>query len=126
MKVFIVDDSWLIRRRLAALLSDVPNVEIVGDAGGAEEAMAAIRTVKPDVVTLDIRMPGGSGLDIIGPIKEALSKVVIIMLTNYPYPQYRQECLDKGADFFLDKSTEFGKIPEILELCEGTWFAGRQ
>lgn len=126
MRVFIVDDSRIIRQRLASLLSDLPNVEIVGDAGGAEDAVAAIRTVKPDVVTLDIRMPGGSGLDIIRPIKNALRKVVIIILTNYPYPQYRQECLDKGADFFLDKSTEFGKIPEILELCEGAWFAGRQ
>ena len=115
MKVFIVDDSKIIRQRLASLLSDVPSVEIVGEAGGSEEAMAMIRTHNPDVVTLDIRMPDGSGLDIIGPIKSALGKVIIIMLTNYPYPQYRQECLDKGADYFLDKATEFQEIPKILE-----------
>jgi len=115
MKIFIVDDSKVIRKSLVCLLSEVRNTEIVGQADRAEEALASIRSLKPDVVTLDIRMPGGSGMDIIKPIKEALSKVIVIILTNYPYPQYKEECLVRGADYFLDKSTEFEKIPKILE-----------
>jgi len=115
MRLFIVDDSEMVRRKLRALLSESPDVEIIGEAGLAEEAFSSLRCLKPDIVTLDIRMPGKSGIELIRPIKEMLSGVAIVMLTNFPYPRYRRECLAEGADYFLDKSTEFQKIPEILE-----------
>ena len=114
IKVFIADDSSIIRERLNALLSDLPRVEVIGEAGDAEEALEGIQELNPDVVILDIRMPVGNGISVLEKIKRTESSSVIIMLTNYPYPQYRKKCADLGADYFFDKSTEFEKVIELF------------
>jgi DNA-binding NarL/FixJ family response regulator len=59
-------------------------------------------------------MPGGSGLDILRTIRPERPGLSVLICTNYPYPQYRDECLAAGANYFLDKSAEFEKIPAIL------------
>ena len=114
MKVFIADDSKLVRERLIRILSDMEGIEIAGEAGDAEEAIQSIQRVKPDVAILDIRMPGGNGIKVLETIKGKRMDVKVIMLTNYPYPQYRKKCMEAGADFFFDKSKEFRKIREVL------------
>ncbi len=106
-KVFIVDDSPVVRERLATLLSDLPSVEIVGQAEIAFEAISATRRLKPDVMLLDISMPGGSGIHVLEMVKKERPAPLVIMLTNFAHEQYRQKCLQLGADFFFDKSTEF-------------------
>lgn len=115
LRTLIVDDSAIIRNRLTTLLSDLPNVEIVGQAANTPQAMQSIRALTPDVVILDIRLPGGSGLEALRDIKRELPATVVIILTNYPYPQYRTKCLADGADFFFDKSTEFQKIAGAID-----------
>jgi DNA-binding NarL/FixJ family response regulator len=115
IKIFIVDDSLIVRERLSTMLSELANIEIVGQAENVAEAVSAIPKLQPDVVILDIRMPDGSGIDVLRTIKQDKSAVVIIILTNYPFPGYRQKCLQAGADFFLDKSTEFDQIPQLFE-----------
>ncbi len=112
IKVFITDDSLIVREHLVALLDELAGVEIVGQAGSVAEAISGIRNLQPDVVILDIRLPDGSGIDVLQNVK--LVQPVII-LTNYPYPGYRQRCLSAGADFFLDKSTEFDQLPQLFE-----------
>ena len=115
MKVFIVDDSALVRERLIALISEYPEIEITGQAENAQEAINSIRKLKPDVVILDIRMPGGNGIEVLRNIKKYNSAPTVIILTNYPYPQYRKKCMEAGADYFFDKSTEFHKIIEVIK-----------
>jgi DNA-binding NarL/FixJ family response regulator len=115
VRVFIVDDSAIIRERLEMILSELKGIEIIGQAKGSAEAEEAIPKLKPDVVILDIRMHGGNGIEVLKNIKKDKNSPLVIMLTNYPYPQYRKKCKDAGADFFLDKSTEFDKIPEVLK-----------
>ena len=115
MKVFIVDDSKIVRDRLVILLSDLKKIEVIGQAKSTRQAIVAIRKLKPDVVILDIRMRDGNGIEVLANIKKDKSSPVIIMLTNYPYPQYRKKCLDAGADFFFDKSTEFERV---IEVCQ--------
>ena len=114
MRVFVVDDSPLVRERLVALLSEVEGVEVVGTADNAGEGIDSIRKLKPDVAVLDIRMPSGSGIVILEAVKREEGCPCIIMLTNYPYPQYRKKCMDAGADYFFDKSSEFHKVTEVL------------
>jgi DNA-binding NarL/FixJ family response regulator len=114
MKVFIADDSQVIVERLADLLSDVPGVELVGQAGDVPEALHCIQQLNPDTVILDLQMPGGSGLDILRAIRPERTSLCVLVCTNFAYPQYREECLAAGANYFLDKSTEFEKIPAIL------------
>jgi DNA-binding NarL/FixJ family response regulator len=118
LKVFIADDSLIVREHLVTMLDEVAGVEIVGQAKNVAEAIGAIRRLRPDVVILDIRMPGGSGIDVLQTIKQDRAAPMVIILTNYPYPGYRQKCLEAGADFFLDKSTEFDQIPKLLERLQ--------
>ena len=114
MKVFIADDSEIVRERLKDMLSELTEIEIIGQAQDGIEATSSIRKLKPDVVILDIRMPNGSGIQVLQNIKKDKQAPIVIILTNYPYPQYRKRCMEVGADFFFDKSTEFEKIPEVL------------
>ena len=118
IKVFIVDDSLIVREHLVTMLEELAGIEIVGQAENVAEAISGIRILQPDVVILDIRMPGGNGIDVLQTIKQDEAAPMVIILTNYPYPGYRQKCLQAGADFFLDKSTEFDQIPELFERFE--------
>jgi DNA-binding NarL/FixJ family response regulator len=115
-----VDDSPVVRDRLALLLSELPNVEVVGQADIAFEAIDSIRKLRPSVVVLDISMPGGSGLHVLETIKQDRPEVMAILLTNFAHDQYRQKCLQLGADYFFDKSTEFERVIEVLRQLPPT------
>ncbi len=117
IKVFIADDSLIVREHLVTMFDELAGVEVVGQAENVAEAINAIRLLQPDAVILDILMPGGSGIKVLENIKQAGEGPMVIVLTNYPYPVFRQKCLQAGADFFLDKSTEFDQIPKLFE-----WF----
>ncbi len=114
MKVYVVDDSPIIRERLVSLLSEVDGIDVAGAAASAEEGIAGITALVPDVVILDIRMPEGSGLSVLKEIKGREKPPTIIMLTNYPYPQYRRKCMEAGADYFFDKSFDLDKMTDVL------------
>jgi DNA-binding NarL/FixJ family response regulator len=116
MRIFIADDSPLMLERLAWMVSELPGaVRLIGQASDAREASEAIRRLRPDVVILDIRMSGGSGIDVLRQIKRERPAPVVLMLTNCSYRPYRDRCMAIGADFFLDKSTEFEKVPKVLQ-----------
>jgi len=118
IEIFIADDSLIVREHLVTMLDEVAGVEIVGQAENVAKAISGIRNLRPDVVILDIRMPDGSGIDVLQNIKQDGAAPMVIILTNYPYPGYRQKCLATGADFFLDKSSEFDQIPKLLERLQ--------
>ena len=115
MKVLIVDDSELVRERLKDMISETTEVESVSQAKDLLEAIISFHKLNPEVVILDIRIPGGSGIDMLQKLKKSKQAPVVIILTSYPYPQYRRRCIETGADFFFDKSTEFDKVPEVLK-----------
>jgi DNA-binding NarL/FixJ family response regulator len=119
LKVLIADDSNLVRERLAALVSEVEDAELVSQVGNAREAIEAIQRLKPDVAILDIRMPGDSGLQVLEVIKADKAAPVVIVLTAFPYPQYRRKCLEAGAEYFFDKSSEFDRVAKVLEELQG-------
>ena len=114
MTVLIADDSDALVERLGAALAKVRGIEIVGHAGTVAGTSRAVRDLNPDVLILDIRMPGGSGIDVLEGMKRDRVAPVVIVLTNYGYPQYRKKCLQSGAQYFLDKSSEFDQVSEVL------------
>ena len=114
-RVYIVDDSVNLRKRLYELLSDIDNVQVVGQAGNADEALNDIRVLKPDTVLLDIRLPGKNGIQLLGEIKELQPEIMVIIMTNYDYPQYHQQSILAGADHFFNKTREFEDIIEVLK-----------
>ena len=113
-RVLIVDDSKQVRERLISLLSEYPTIRIVGQAGNGNEALDALDDQKPDTVVLDIRLPGRSGIQLLGDIRAAHPEITVIMLTNYDFEQYRKQCLQMGADYFFNKTLEFEKIVNVL------------
>ena len=112
--VFIVDDSAVVRDRLAQMISSLPGVAIAGQADIAFEAIDGLRRLRPACAVLDISMPGGSGMHVLETIKREQPALQVIMLTNFAQDQYRQKCLQLGADHFFDKTTEFEKVLEVL------------
>ena len=120
MKVFIADDSSEIRKRIIAMLSVLAErIEMIGEAENVQDAIHRIHEFEPDVVILDIRMPGGSGIDVLKKIRKRHDVPVIIILTSYPHSQYRNKCMEAGADFFFDKSRDFEEIVKVVSGISG-------
>jgi len=115
MRIVIADDSNVVRQRLIRLLGDVSGVEVVGQADDVPAARILVETLKPDVAILDVRMPTGSGADLVLELKRMDPVPKVIILTNYAFPENRKKCMDGGADFFFDKSTEFQKVAAVLK-----------
>jgi len=116
MRIFVADDSAILRERMIRLLSELSGVEVVGQAQDAVAAFDAICEAKPDIVTLDIELIGGSGIDVLRQIKNKDCSTVVIMLTNNSTPPYRRKCMEAGADYFFDKSTDFEKLKAVLQV----------
>jgi DNA-binding NarL/FixJ family response regulator len=115
MRVFIADDSEILRVRLVKMLSEIEGVEIVGQAQESLEAIEFIQEFNPQIVILDIRIPPTNGIEVLEAIKKDDESPKVIMFTNYPYPQYREKCMGLGADYFFDKSTEFEKLVDTVK-----------
>jgi len=116
-KVFIVEDSPSVRRRLIELLSELEGIAIVGEAESPDEAVAGILRTHPHCVVLDFRLAGGTAVDVLRAVQPSLPEVGFIVLTNHPSAQYRRACIEAGALAFLDKSTELGKLKQRVAEC---------
>lgn len=114
MNVFVVEDSSLLRERLIRTLTSIKGVQVTGYADTAEEATQLIQKLAPDAVILDIRLRQGTGFQVLQAVKARGQPPVIIVLTNFAYPQYRKKYLDAGADYFFDKSNEFDQVVIVL------------
>jgi DNA-binding NarL/FixJ family response regulator len=112
--VFLVEDSAPIRMRLAEMLGELEGVAIVGEADTPASAIEGILRTRPHSVVLDIQLIGGSGIDVLREVRPLEPGIVFIVLTNHPDPQYRKICMGAGASYFLDKTTEFEKVREVI------------
>jgi DNA-binding NarL/FixJ family response regulator len=113
MKILIVDNFPQIRGSLRNLLSTLNNVEIIGEAQDVPGAINLVKKLQPDIVILDINIPGGSGFDVLKELKKKAA--LAIVLTSYSSPPFRQKAQKEGAEFFFDKSTEFEKVVEVIK-----------
>jgi DNA-binding NarL/FixJ family response regulator len=116
VKVFIVEDSPAVLERLQDMVRDIEDVELVGNAATYATAVAGIIAARPDVSILDIKLADdtGSGIDVLGRVRQDLPLMKAVMLSNYVTPQHEKASADAGADYFLDKSADTDRIPEIL------------
>lgn len=115
MRVLIADDTAAIRESLSALVKRLEDVEIIGLAENGAQALEMIRSLKPDVATLDIRMPGANGIKVLETIQKEQLGVVVTVLTGLDEAEYRNKCLSLGAKHFFHKATEFEKVIEVLK-----------
>ncbi len=120
VKLLIADDSDVLRNSLSQMISEIKGIEIVGEAADVRIALERVDRLKPEVVILDIRMPGMDGIAALESLKKKANPPIVIIFTNYPYLQYRKRCLDAGADYFFYKATEFGMLIELLKKLART------
>ena len=114
LKVYIADDSVVVRGKLKEALEEQGSIEVVGESGDAEQAIQEIRRLDPQVSIMDIRMPGGGGLPVLKDLKARTPGRIAIILTSFPFPQYRQAYLAAGADYFFDKTQDIQKLTDLL------------
>jgi two-component system response regulator NreC len=103
IRLLLVDDHEIVRAGLRMLFMAEPDMEIVGEAGSAEEALQAVHELKPDVVLMDVAMPGMSGIEATRRIKEADPDVAVLALTMHEDEQYFFEMLNAGASGYIPK-----------------------
>jgi DNA-binding NarL/FixJ family response regulator len=115
MKVFIVDDSPYMREFLLDEMSALKGIEVAGQAKDALDATPAIRSVRPDVLILDLVLVRGSGLGVLGVIKKEFPTMKVIVLSGYGDLAARETCARLGADFFLEKPGGLKALPKLLE-----------
>ncbi len=116
LKILLIDDTQIVLQHLQSLLSELEQVSSTEAVLSAEEALAMLDNYEPDIMVLDINMPGMNGIEMLKklPLKQII-RPVVIMLTNNTLAGYRDECMRLGADYFLDKSRDFQMIPAIVE-----------
>ncbi len=102
------------RHRLKQAISELPHVQIM-ETDTIGNTIAGIQENMPDILVLDIRMPGGSGIDVLKTLGEDTRPSVVIVFTNFSYPQYRKTCLTFGADYFFDKATDLDNLTAVIQ-----------
>ncbi len=105
-RTLIVDDSELARRGIRAILGASPQFEVVGEATDGEEGLAGARVLAPDLVLMDLRMPGLGGLEAIRLIKEELPAAIVVVVSVSDDPQDLFEAIRSGAQGYLIKNVE--------------------
>jgi len=103
IRLLLVDDHDIVRAGLRMLFMAEKDMEIVGEANSAEEALQAMRELEPDVVLMDVAMPGMSGIEATRRIKEVNPEVFVLALTMHEDEQYFFEMLNAGASGYIPK-----------------------
>jgi len=115
LRVLLVDDHILFRSGVKTELSFYPHIEVVGEAGNGSEAIAQTRETMPDVILMDISMPGCSGLEAMARIKREMPHVRIIILTVHDDDEHLFEAIKRGADGYLLKNLEPSELLDALD-----------
>src|SRR5947207_3962234 len=106
IRLLIIDDHEMVREGLKAMLTTEPDFTIVGDAANAEQAFELIERLRPDVILLDIRLPGTSGIDVCRTVTERYPEAAVIILTTFTDESLVAQCIQAGARGFIIKDIE--------------------
>jgi two-component system, NarL family, response regulator DevR len=106
IRLLIIDDHEMVREGLKAMLTAEADFEIVGDAANAEQALELIQHLRPDVILLDVRLPGESGIDVCRTVTERYPETAVIILTTFTDETLVAQCIQAGARGFIVKDIE--------------------
>ena len=123
IQVLLADDHAVLRTGLKLLLSAQPDIEVVGEAADGAEAMAKARALRPDVVLMDLTMPGIGGLEATGRIKDESPGIKVLVLTMHDDPSYLRQLLKAGASgYVVKKSADADLLSAIRAVHRGEVF----
>jgi DNA-binding NarL/FixJ family response regulator len=121
ISVLLVDDHILVRRGFRRLLEDDESIEVVGEAGDGNEAVALAMELKPRVVVMDFALPSMNGAVATRLIRKALPAVEVLMLSMHEEPTYVRTCLDAGArGYLLKNAVDLELIDAVKRIAAGT------
>jgi DNA-binding NarL/FixJ family response regulator len=119
IRVLLADDHTLVRAGVRALLEKLPGVEVVGEASDGREVIDLIKTHQPEVVLMDISMPGLNGLQALARITRDFPKVRVIILSMHPNDEYVLQALKSGASGYLLKRAATAELPVAIKSVVG-------
>lgn len=114
IRILIADDHNLVRTSIARMLNSEEDFEIVGEAAGGEEAISESRRLHPDIVLMDVRMPGIGGLEATRKLAQGMSDIKVVALTAYLEEVFAQRLLDAGASGFISKGTDMEEMVRAI------------
>jgi two-component system, NarL family, response regulator DevR len=106
IRLLIIDDHEMVREGLKAMLSAEPDFAIVGDVANADQAFAFIERQRPDIILLDVRLPGTSGIEVCRTVTERYPEIAVIFLTTFTDESLVEQCIKAGARGFIVKDIE--------------------
>lgn len=118
--VYVVEDSPSVRSRITQMIGRLEGVRVVGESDTVPRAIVDILSLNPDAVLLDLDLKGDSGLRVLRAIHARSPSIAFVVLTNHCEAQYRRAAREAGAAYFLDKSSEFERIPGVLAEIAAT------
>jgi len=117
-RILVVDDNDAFRQRVKAFFAPEADMEVVAETSDGEEAITKAQELKPDVVLMDVRMPGFNGVSATRKLREEVPEVKVIMLSVFDLPEYREAAMVSGASgYVVKKSMEEALLPEIRRVC---------
>jgi DNA-binding NarL/FixJ family response regulator len=118
MRILIADDNQMIRRAISRLLDEYTGYEVCGEAANSSETIQQVADLRPDLVLLDVSMPGANGLETALLLKQKLPSTKVLIVSQHDPKPLQAFCLEAGADGSVDKarlSTDL--IPAIQRVC---------
>lgn len=115
MKLLVVDDSELILSRLVVLLQGIPGMTEIDTAATLAQTLDRVQRVHPTMLILDLHLPDGNALQILPALRQLEPGMQIAMLSNDASEFSRTKCMQAGADWFFDKSTEFENVLAVVQ-----------
>jgi DNA-binding NarL/FixJ family response regulator len=113
--VFLVDDHEVVRRGLIDLLSSDPDLEVIGEAGTATQAMAQIPALRPDVAVLDVRLPDGNGIELCRDLLSAMPDLRCLMLTSFTSDEAMLDAILAGASGYVVKDIKGMELARAIK-----------
>jgi len=114
IRVFLLDDHEVVRRGVRELLEAEGDIEVVGEAGTAEEALGRIPATSPDVAVLDVRLPDGSGVEVCRDVRSQRPELACIMLTSFADDEALFEAIMAGAAGYVLKQVRGGELVDVI------------
>lgn len=114
IRLVLADDQALVRGALSALLGLEPDIEVVAEAGTGEEAVALARSERPDVVLMDVEMPGMDGIEACAAVRAASPHTRVLVVTTFGRPGYLRRALQAGASGFVVKDTPASQLADAV------------
>lgn len=118
MKLLIADDSTIIRTNLRKLLSHTLEKTCIDESSTVRLTIDKLQKSEFDVMVLDIQLPDGTGFEVLDYMNQRHNKPITIIFTNFPDEMNHAKSIQKGADYFLDKSDEYDTLLELLSRLE--------